>query len=75
MMGEGELFTTNQLLENREDRRDEKEIQDDANNAKFKELVENLEASNCRLILHTKNIGSWLTVQVTKVTVTVVAAT
>ena len=49
-------------------------IWDDANEDKLKGLVKDLEATDRRLILRAKNTGSWLTVQDTKVTGTVLAS-
>ena len=57
------------------ERRDGKKIQDDANDARIKVLVKDLEALDRRLILHIKNTGSWLTVRCTTVTGTVLGAT
>ena len=51
-----------------------KKIWDGANNAKLKVLVDDLEAPNHRLILLSKNRGSWLTVRGTTVNGTVLVA-
>ena len=53
---------------------DGSKIHDDANDAKLKVLVDDLEASDHRLILRSKNTGSRLSVQNTTVTGTVLAA-
>ena len=52
-----------------------KNIQCDANNAKLRGQVKNLESSDCHLILCAKQTSSWLTVRGTTVTGTVLAAT
>ena len=49
-------------------------IRDDAINAKFKVLVNDLEEPDHRILLRAKNTGSWLTVWGTTVTGTVLAA-
>ena len=46
----------------------------DANNAKLRGLVDELEALNRRIILRAKTKGFWMTVQGNKVTGTVLAA-
>ena len=53
--GKGKLSTTNHPPELREERRDRQKIWDDANNAKLRGLVENLEAPDLCLILSSKN--------------------
>ena len=70
----GELSNYYQLLALREERRDRQKIQDDVNDAKLKELVEDLDVNDRRLILCAKNIGAWLNVWGTMVTSTVLAA-
>ena len=50
-------------------------IRDEVNEAKLKVLVKDLEALDRRLILRAKNTGSWMTVQHTTVTGTVLVAT
>ena len=52
-----------------------KKIWDVVNSTKLKRLVKDLEASDLPLILHAKNTGSWLTVQGTTVTGTVLVST
>ena len=52
-----------------------KKIRYDANEVKLKGLVKDLEQLYFRLILCSKNIGSWLTAQDTTVTGTLLAAT
>ena len=52
-----------------------KKIEDDANQAKIKVLVKDLEALDRRLIVCAKNTGSWLTIRGTVETDTVSAAT
>ena len=71
-MGEGEFSTAYHMLDLREERRDIQQIWDDA---KLKGLVDDLEANDRRLILLTKNTGSWLIVRGTTVTGTLLAAT
>ena len=51
-----------------------KKIRDDSNNAKTRGLVKNLESPELRLILLAKHTGSWLTVQGTTVTGTLLVA-
>ena len=63
------------LLDLREARRDGQNIQDDANIAKLRKLINDLEATDHRLILCAKNTIYWMTGWVTKVTGTVLAAT
>ena len=72
--GEGEFSTADHFLTLREERRDGQKRRDDANGAKIKELVDDLKAPDHRLILRTKNTGSWLNVRGTTVTGTVLAA-
>ena len=72
---ENELSIANHLLSIIEERRDREKIQVDANSAKIKVIDEDLKAPSHRLILHTKNTGSWLNIQVTTVTGTVLAST
>ena len=48
---------------------------DDANDARLKELVKDIEASDRRLVLLAKNTGSWLNVRGTTVNGTVLATT
>ena len=68
-------FSTDfRLLELREESHDRQKIQDDANDAKLKGLVQDLEAPDHRLILRAKITGSWLTVWGTVVTGTLLAA-
>ena len=74
-MGEGEFSTAYHMLDLRQERRDIQQIWDVANNAKLKGLVDDLEANDRRLILLTKNTGSWLIVRGTTVTGTLLAAT
>ena len=73
--GASKIVTANNLLAIREEMHDGQKIRDDANGAKLKELVKDIEAPNCHLILCSNNIGSWLTVQGTTVTSTVLADT
>ena len=61
-------------MEIREERRDGQKIQDDTNKAKLKWLVKYLESLDLCLVLRAKNTGSWLTVQGTLVTGTVLLA-
>ena len=61
--GRGKLSTTNHPLEIREERRDRQKIWDDANNAKLKEIVDIIKATDCRLIIRARNTGSWLTIR------------
>ena len=49
-------------------------IRDDANKAKLKGLVKDLKALNRHLIIRAKNTGSWMAIQVTIITDTVLAA-
>ena len=62
-------------MEIREERHDGQKIWDDTNEAKIKVLVKDLEETDHRLIIRTKNTGSWLTVQGNTVTGTLLAAT
>ena len=48
---------TNNLITLREERRDRKTRQDDANGANLKRIFKDLEAPDRRLILCTKNTG------------------
>ena len=73
--GEREFSTAGHILVLREERCDRKKIHDDANKSKLKGLVDALEEAYLRLIICAKNTGSWLTVQGTKVTGTVLEAT
>ena len=52
-----------------------KKSHDDTSEAKLESLSKYLKALDCCLIIRTKNTGSWLTVQVTMVNGTVLAAT
>ena len=70
---EGAFSTTNHLLALREDMTDRQKRWDAVNNSKVKGLVNDIEASDCCLILCTKNIGSWMKVQGTMITGTVLA--
>ena len=73
--GEGAFSNANHLLKFREERRDGQKNRDDANDAKLKELVADLDTTNRRLIIHAKNTGAWLNVRGTTVTGTLLAAT
>ena len=73
--GERGFSTAGHPLVLREESRDGKNIWYDANKAKLKGLVKDLEALNRRLIFHTKKTGSWLTVWGATVTSTVLAST
>ena len=70
-----EFSTADNLLALREERRDGQKIQDDANVAKLKGLVDDLEASDRRLIIRAKKKGYYLTLRGTTVTSTLLAAT
>ena len=61
MTREGGFSNADDLLALREEIRDEKN-RDDANDAKLKEIVAELNGIDCRLILCSKNIGAWLNV-------------
>ena len=58
-----------------EERHDIKTIRDDANDANIRGLVNNLKAPDLHRILCAKHTGSWMTVQSTTVTGTVLSAT
>ena len=73
--GERSFSTTDHLLALREERRDWKKRQYESNEAKLKEPVKELKATDSRLILCAKNTGSWMTVWDTTVTNEVLAAT
>ena len=65
----------NQLLALREERLDGKKNCYDVNGTKIKEIVTNLNGNDHCLILRAKNIVTWLNVQDTTVTGTLLAAT
>ena len=60
MTREGELANADHLLALMEERRHGQRSRDDVNDAKLKELVEDLDGTNRRLILRAKNTGAWL---------------
>ena len=62
------------LLALREEIHDKHKKWDDVNDSKLKELVTDLNSTNHRLILHTKNTGDWMKLRVTTVTDTVLSA-
>ena len=72
--GERALSTTNHLLVISEERCDGQKIQDDANEAKLKELVKDHEKLDRRLILCAKNTGEWTTLWGNMAIVAVLAA-
>ena len=73
--GETEFLIADHLISLREERREEKKRQDDSNEAKLKGLVKDLKSTDRCLILHAKNIGSWMTVHDTTGTSKVLAGT
>ena len=73
--GGSALSTADHILKILEERRDGQKIRDDANDANLKVLVDELLVPDRLLFLRAKNTGSWLTAQVTTVTVTVLATT
>ena len=58
-----------------EESHDGQKIWDDANGAKLRSLVDNLDAHDHRLILRAKHTVSWMTIRGTIVNSTVLAAT
>ena len=74
-IGEREFYTTDHLLLIKEENCDGQKIWDDANKSKLIVLVEYLKAPDRRLVIYSKNTGSWLTVQGTTVTSTVLPTT
>ena len=62
------------LLALREERNDGQKIMDGVNDAKLKDLVADLNTTDWRLILHTKNTDAWLNVWGTTLTGTLLAA-
>ena len=75
VMGTSTFSTANHLLVLREERCEGLKIQDDANNAKLKGLINDHKSPGGRLVLRAKNTGSWLTAQGSTVTGIVLAAT
>ena len=72
--GGGEFSNAYHLLALREERHERKNIQDDVNNSKLKELVEDLNGTDRCIIIITKNTGAWLNVGDTTVAGTVLVA-
>ena len=70
-MRRGEFSNANHLLVLREERCNGQKNRGDANDAKLNGLVGDIIGTNRRLILHTKNTGAWMKVQVTMLTGTV----
>ena len=62
--GASNFLTADHLLALKEERHNRKKIGDDANDAKLKVLVEELEETDRRLILRAKNTGSCMTIWV-----------
>ena len=75
VIGERAFSSAYHIIALREERSDGQTIRNDTNKAKLKGLVKALEALDRRLIIHTKNTGSYLIIRGTKVTGTVLAAT
>ena len=75
MTGEGAFSNAGHLLVLREERHDVQKTRDDINDAKLKGLVRDLDGTNRRIIICVKITGSWLNIQDTTVTGTVLAAT
>ena len=75
VMGEGEFSNADHLLALREERCDGQKNQDDVNGAKLKKLVADLDYTDRRPILRSKNTVAWLNVHVTTVTGTVLDST
>ena len=75
MTWEVSLANADHLLALRKERCDGHKIWDDNNDSKLKDLITDLDSSDWRIILCTKNTGAWLNVQGNTVTGTVLVAT
>ena len=73
--GKGKFSTVYNLLALREESHDGQKSQDDANGAKIKGPVDDLESPDWRLIIFANNTCYWLSVQGTIVIFTVLSAT
>ena len=62
--GEIVFSTADCIIVLREEMRNLKKIWNDTNKAKLKVIVKEPKATDRRVIIHTKNTGSWMTVRV-----------